>query len=169
MLFRALRVLFGPAWGATRVLLNPPLTYAPDGWETRIDGPPSKGWDFEGVVEAERMRRVVPPNLAGTGPLGFSHEHDDPSESRNVSFHNIHMTFAYVVALASRGKSVDFHPGLRRGPGTLLPARQGGRSRPGAGVPLQGSSPDSGSGEVPPARGGVAPPTTPAWIAPTIW
>ena len=117
MLFRALRVLFGPAWSAARVLLRPPLTYAPDGMETRIGGQPSKGWNFEGVVEAERMRwESFRRNLSGTGPLGFSHEHDDPSEIRNVSFHNIHMTFAYVVALASRGKTaisiLDYGGGL---------------------------------------------------------
>jgi len=117
MLLRALRVLFGPAWRAARVLLLPPLTYAPDGWETRIEELPSKGWNFEGIVETEKMRyESFRRNLAGTGPLGFSHEHDDPSESRNVSFHNIHMTFAYVVALASRGKSaisiLDYGGGL---------------------------------------------------------
>lgn len=103
--------------GEARTFLNPPLTYAPDGWNARLDGPGSQGWNFEGVVDAERKKwDAFRRNLSGTGPLGFSHEYEDPTVVRNVSFHNIHTTFAYVVALASRMKSsisvLDYGGGL---------------------------------------------------------
>ena len=82
----------------------PVLRYAPDGWQTRLDSG-SKGWNAENVIAEEKAKwGAFLANLEGAGPLGFSHESDDLSETRNVSFHNIHLTFAYVLALASRGK-----------------------------------------------------------------
>jgi len=37
-------------------------------------------------------------------PLGFSHENTDQSVVRNPSFHNVHISYAYVLALAAHKK-----------------------------------------------------------------
>ena len=82
------------------------LEYAPDGWNTLTGKPATQGWDNETVVAAELAKwQSFRENLEGSGPLGFSHEHTDLSEVRNVYFHNIHVTYAYVLALAARNKT----------------------------------------------------------------
>lgn len=64
------------------------------------------GWNAHSVVEAERAKwDAFCRNLQGGGPLGFSHEYTDLTVVRNVSFHNIHMTYAYVLALAAHKKA----------------------------------------------------------------
>lgn len=83
---------------------QPVLQYAPEGWNTVPPGS-ENGWDRDIVVQAEaakwdQFRR----NLEGTGPLGFSHEHTDLTVTRNVDFHNVHLTFAYVLTLAAQQK-----------------------------------------------------------------
>jgi putative methyltransferase (TIGR04325 family) len=82
----------------------PVLQYAPEGWNT-LPPESENGWDRDIVVQAEaekwdQFRR----NLESTGPLGFSHEHTDLTVTRNVAFHNIHLTFAYVLTLAAQQK-----------------------------------------------------------------
>ena len=37
-------------------------------------------------------------------PLGFTHEHDDLTVTRFVPFHNVHITYAYVLALTAHRK-----------------------------------------------------------------
>jgi len=78
------------------------LEYAPQGWNT----PRSKdlgGWDGEGIIRAESERwNDFCRNLEGSGPLGFSHEHLDLTIIRSVPLHNVHITFAYVLALCAR-------------------------------------------------------------------
>ena len=81
---------------------RPSLEYAPDGWRTleKIGG--TAGWNTESVVEAERAKwEAFRNNLGGAGPLGFSHENIDLTVTHNISFHNIHLTYAYVLALAA--------------------------------------------------------------------
>ncbi|MDO9580885.1 MAG: hypothetical protein Q7J06_10025 [Bacteroidales bacterium] len=82
------------------LFVKPSLEYAPCGWETKID---NDAWNSEIIVNDEKDKwAAFALNLRGAGPLGFSHEHYDLTEIRNVYFHNIHITYAYVLALAAR-------------------------------------------------------------------
>jgi putative methyltransferase (TIGR04325 family) len=85
---------------------KPFLEYAPDGWKTREASSEIKGWNVESVIQIEESKwQVFCNNCLGTGPLGFSHEHTDLTQVRNVSFHNVHMTYAYVLALVTHLKA----------------------------------------------------------------
>lgn len=84
----------------------PEFEYAPDGWRRAVD-PAVGGWDVAGVAEAYRAkwdsyRRA----LEGPGPLGIYHEVREGEEvgTGDVAAHNMLVTFAYVLALAARGK-----------------------------------------------------------------
>ena len=88
--------------GNTRALLE----YAPDGWEdaTACDGG-AQGWNVEKIVAVEKEKwSAFCQNLEGSKPLGFSHEDTDLSINRNPYFHNIHVSYAYVLALLARHK-----------------------------------------------------------------
>ena len=86
---------------------QPLLEYAPDGWQTFEINSQITGWSVESVVDAERTKwEAFCRNLQGSGALGFSHEYTDLSVVRNVSFHNIHLTYAYVLALGAHQKSM---------------------------------------------------------------
>jgi len=81
------------------------LEYAPEGWGTRFDNDRNQGWNVYSVVDTEigkweDFRR----NLEGPAPLGFSHEHTDMSVVRNPNFHNVHISYAYVLAMAAHKK-----------------------------------------------------------------
>jgi putative methyltransferase (TIGR04325 family) len=82
------------------------LEYAPDAWDIK---PPAdaamSGWSSGNVAETERAKwDTFCRNLEGAGPLGFAHEHPDLTVTRHVPFHNVHMTYAYVLALTARRK-----------------------------------------------------------------
>jgi len=96
---------------------SPILEYAPDGWETKLESDAEQGWNTDGVVRIAATRwKNYCSNLRGSNPLGFSHEHDDHSVIRDADFHNVHMSFAYMVALAAIGKQhvrvLDYGGGL---------------------------------------------------------
>jgi putative methyltransferase (TIGR04325 family) len=81
------------------------LEYAPNGWQTKLDDSQNKGWSVDSVVNTEKAKwDAFCRNLEGPGPLGFSHEHTDQSVVRNPSFHNVHISYAYVLALAAHKK-----------------------------------------------------------------
>jgi hypothetical protein len=83
------------------------LEYAPNAWElTRApDAAQTDGWNAESVAETERVKwQAFCRNLEGSGPLGFTHEHPDLDVTRYVPFHNIHMSYAYVLALTAHHK-----------------------------------------------------------------
>ena len=74
--------------------------YVPEGWARRV-----RGWDAPGVERAYRRRwHEFAAALEGTGPLGVAHEvpaaqhvvTDDPG------WHNVVLTFGYVLARAAR-------------------------------------------------------------------
>ena len=44
-------------------------------------------------------------NFEEAGPLGFSHGSDDFNAVRDVCFHNVHIIYAYVLALAAHRKN----------------------------------------------------------------
>lgn len=102
---------------AQYVIRKPILEYAPDGWQTVLSNGHHAGWSVASVVEAERDKwDTFCLNANGTGPLGFSHEHTDLSVVRDPRFHNVHITYAYVLALAAHQKStvsvLDYGGGL---------------------------------------------------------
>lgn len=81
------------------------LEYAPLGWRTPLNNAQNKGWSVDSVVNTEKAKwDVFCRNLEGPGPLGFSHENPDQSVIRNPNFHNVHISYAYVLALAAHKK-----------------------------------------------------------------
>ena len=82
------------------------LEYVADGWENPAarDGA-TKGWNVERIVAVEKEKwSAFCRNLEGAQPLGFSHEDTDLSINRSPYFHNIHLTYAYVLALTAQHK-----------------------------------------------------------------
>lgn len=88
-------------------LFHPPsLEYTPEGWKTSLANRENAGWNVSNVVAAEEAKwKTFVENCKEIGPLGFSHESSDLSVVHSLSFHNINMTYAYVIALAAQGKS----------------------------------------------------------------
>jgi len=75
------------------------LEYAP---EAVPANEAADGWNAANVAQTERAKwEAFCRNLEGAGPLGFAHEHPDVKVTRHVPFHNVHMTYAYVVALTA--------------------------------------------------------------------
>ena len=84
---------------------KPDLEYAPDGWQTKLTNGQNQGWSVDSTVNNERAKfDAFCRNLKGPGPLGFSHEHTDLSVIRDPNFHNVHISYAYVLALAAHKK-----------------------------------------------------------------
>lgn len=99
IVFKAFAYLRSPA------AKDPILEYAPDAWDAPPDAGPPAGWNTENVAETERAKwEAFCRNLEGAGPLGFAHEHPDMSVTRHVPFHNVHMTYAYLLALTAHHK-----------------------------------------------------------------
>lgn len=89
-----------------QTMAKPTLEYTRAGWKPSLENNVSSGWDAACLVEAERVKwDTFCRNLQAAGPLGFSHEHDDLSVRRNIAFHNVHISFAYVLAVAAHAKS----------------------------------------------------------------
>jgi putative methyltransferase (TIGR04325 family) len=90
----------------TQEVAKPRLEYAPEGWKASQRLSNDKGWNVDLVVEAEKAKwKAFCENLEDGGPLGFSHEHTDLTVVRDVPFHNVQITYAYVIALAAHLKS----------------------------------------------------------------
>jgi putative methyltransferase (TIGR04325 family) len=95
-------ILFKPVARLFPSRERPVLQYRPEGWKVLEQEGNIGGWNIESVVAAERAKwEAFCGNLDGAGPLGFSHENNDLTVTSNVSFHNIHLTYAYVLALAA--------------------------------------------------------------------
>lgn len=85
---------------------EPEWEYLPQGWAYASTHREVKGWDVAAVLEAYKQKWPRFENLTqGTGPLGIAHE-SDLSDNSDISSHNTVMTFAYVLALASRCKDM---------------------------------------------------------------
>ena len=81
------------------------LEYLPDGWKAEAARDDRGGWNAEQVVAVEKKKwDAFCHNLEGSRPLGFSHEDNDPSITRSPYFHNINISYAYVLTLAARHK-----------------------------------------------------------------
>src|ERR1043165_4827754 len=80
---------------SSSAIATPRLVFAPAGWRTQVGSREENGWNHENVGNAEKAKwDQFCANLSGAGPLGFSHEHNDLTEVRNVGFHNVHITYA---------------------------------------------------------------------------
>jgi putative methyltransferase (TIGR04325 family) len=79
--------------------------YVPEGWEALKTDPNIKGWNVGSVLEAYKANwQTFLKSLEGTLPFGISPE--SGSENRtNLMFHNLMMTYAYVLSLSTRNKS----------------------------------------------------------------
>lgn len=100
-----------------RLLYPPFLVYAPNGWKTVFPEDKPLGWNAKSVVSAATDNWYSFCNaINGPNPLGFSQEHTDLRLNRVVSFHNEHITYGYVLALAAHQKSslsiLDYGGGL---------------------------------------------------------
>ena len=110
LLWKMLKLFIPPVvFKGARFIQNrfgkPALEYAPDGWQTRLNNGQNQGWNAESVVDTEKVKwEAFCRNLEGPAPLGFSHEHTDMSVTRNPHFHNVHMSYAYVLALTAHKK-----------------------------------------------------------------
>lgn len=94
---------------ALRRRLNPPLPvleYAPNGWDDKlVVDSASAGWNAPSVVDATRVENAESYRLLRSGgPLGTGHQH------------NLHVSYAYVLARAAHGKAtlsvLDWGSGL---------------------------------------------------------
>lgn len=106
----SVRELFPPA--LTRALrslrrVSPPhLEYLPGGWHSVVlSDAGQNGWDVDSTVHGTASERAqFERQLANGAPLGIAHEH------------NLHVSFAYVLAFVARGKSslsvLDWGAGL---------------------------------------------------------
>ena len=86
---------------------EPEWEYAPEGWRRSESDARLAGWDVAGVAEAYRSKWASYERaLAGSAPLGIYHEVRAGEEvgTGDVAAHNMLVTFAYVLALAARGK-----------------------------------------------------------------
>ena len=88
------------------LILKPRLTYASKSWATEIPEDLRNGWNSESLIDTKlkNWKRVV-SICESPGPLGFSYENEDLLSLKDVSFHNIHITFGYILALATRMKN----------------------------------------------------------------
>lgn len=78
--------------------------YIPRGWDYARLHPEIKGWNVQDVLEAYQQKwPQFVAMLNGTGPLGLAHESTLTTDQDIIS-HNIMMTFAYALTLASRMK-----------------------------------------------------------------
>lgn len=76
--------------------------YVPGGWRAGLAK--VRGWDAEGVAAAEGEKWQEFAHLVnGPGPLGIPHEARRP-DRLDYAAHNTIMAFAYVLALAARGR-----------------------------------------------------------------
>ena len=76
--------------------------YVPDGWAYARNHPEVRGWNVEEVLNVYRAKWPRFVSLTqDTGSLGFAHESDLRSRD-DVFSHNVVMSFAYALALASR-------------------------------------------------------------------
>jgi putative methyltransferase (TIGR04325 family) len=79
--------------------------YIPQGWLAEKLDSNIKGWNVESILEAYKANwQTFLRNLEDTSPFGISPESDSDLRN-NLIFHNIMMTYAYVLALASRQKN----------------------------------------------------------------
>ncbi|HAA29503.1 MAG TPA: hypothetical protein DCE56_19665 [Cyanobacteria bacterium UBA8553] len=79
--------------------------YMPEGWQAAKTDPNIKGWNVDSVLEAYKANwPTFLQTLEGTLPFGISPEYGAENRT-NLIFHNLMMTYAYALSLATRHKS----------------------------------------------------------------
>jgi putative methyltransferase (TIGR04325 family) len=79
--------------------------YVPSGWQMAQTDPAVKGWSQLAVLETYMARwSDFLKSLEGTGPFGVSPE-ATVQNSRDLSYHNLMMTYGYALSLSSVGKA----------------------------------------------------------------
>jgi putative methyltransferase (TIGR04325 family) len=79
--------------------------YMPEGWHKIQTDFSIKGWNVESVLEAYKSKWPdFIKGLEGSHPFGLSPESIHP-EAVNLTIHNLMMSYAYCLALASRSKA----------------------------------------------------------------
>lgn len=87
-------------------LYKPRLIYTKTGWDTRIDNSSVQGWNDKNiVVRKEAAFQEISELLSANKKVAFSYESKSLTSDQNIEYHNINMTFAYVLALASLMKN----------------------------------------------------------------
>ena len=98
-------ILIKSAQAIKNLFHKPLLEYAPDGWQTQLHNDRNQGWNVDSVIDNEKAKwDLFCRNVEGTGPLGFSHEHSDLTVTHDTNFHNVHISYAYVLALTAHLK-----------------------------------------------------------------
>lgn len=85
----------------------PEWEYAPEGWRRVEVDDRLAGWDVAGVADSYRSKwESYRRALEGAAPLGIYHEVREGEDvgTTDLAAHNMLVTFAYVLALAARGK-----------------------------------------------------------------
>lgn len=100
--FSSLSKLIRPSAENIRRYLFPDMYYVPGGW--RAEALIAKGWKDEAVAEAqEKHWPTLVRNLQGPGPLGVAH-FPWSLNGENRDYHNMMMSYGYVLARAARKK-----------------------------------------------------------------
>ncbi|MCP4348887.1 MAG: hypothetical protein GY795_25690 [Desulfobacterales bacterium] len=98
-------ILIKSAQAVKDLFQKPVLEYAPDRWQTQLNNDLNQGWNVDSVIDNEKAKwDTFCRNTEGSGPLGFSHEHSDMTVIHDPNFHNVHISYAYVLALAAHHK-----------------------------------------------------------------
>ena len=83
----------------------PVWEYIPEGWARQASDPSIGGWDVPAIRDWHRERfRMWSEAYDAPYPLGASEYASDPTK-QHLHSHNVHVSMAYVLALASRGRS----------------------------------------------------------------
>jgi len=83
-------------------VLPPRLEYTSDAWQPALNSKRETGWNSASVIGAEKKKwDQFVEDCQGNGPIGFSQEHTDLSVTNDLGFHNINLTYAYVLALSA--------------------------------------------------------------------
>jgi putative methyltransferase (TIGR04325 family) len=115
--FKYVLLLFGGLINKLALFVSSPLTYTPSGWDTVIPADEDAGWDSVSVTstEGEKWAEFCKA-VSGVDPLGFSHEHTDLAITDDVYYHNVSITFGYVLARVAHCKTsltiLDYGGGL---------------------------------------------------------
>jgi putative methyltransferase (TIGR04325 family) len=87
--------------GGFRLDLRPDWERVPEGWRRSR----AAGWSHPSIADTQRRRWAdLAPLVRGTEPLD-AHFFGGRPGSQDESAHNVHLTFAYVLARATRGQA----------------------------------------------------------------
>lgn len=87
-------------------LYKPRLVYVKNGWETAVNNVSAQGWNDKNIIEGkETAFKQIEELLFSSAKVAFSYESRNLTDDQNLEYHNINMTFAYVLTLAAHLKT----------------------------------------------------------------